>query len=233
MKNYIIIGGSDGIGRAIVQTLRSDHNHNVWATYHSSSDEQIISDSRYFELDVNAEKMDLDSLPDVLDGIVYCPGNIKLKPFHRIKPADFISDYQLQVLGAVKVIQFLLPRLRRAENAAVVLFSSVAVQKGFNFHSLISSSKGAIEGLTKALAAEYAPKIRFNCIAPSLTDTTLSEGLLNTDTKREAHSQRHPLKRIGQPKDIAAMASFLLTEQSSWITGQIMHVDGGMSNINL
>jgi NAD(P)-dependent dehydrogenase (short-subunit alcohol dehydrogenase family) len=142
-----------------------------------------------------------------------------------------MEDYHLQVLGAIKVIQNILPKLKSAENASIVLFSTVAVQLGFNFHTQVSTSKGALEGLTRALAAELAPVVRVNAIAPSLTDTPLAHKLLNNEEKKEVNGQRHPLKRIGHPKDIAEMAAFLLAEKSSWMTGQIIHVDGGISSI--
>jgi NAD(P)-dependent dehydrogenase (short-subunit alcohol dehydrogenase family) len=122
-----------------------------------------------------------------------------------------------------------LPRLKQAANASIVLFSTVAVPSGLPFHTQVAASKGAIEGLTRALAAEYAPKVRVNCIAPSLTNTPLAASLLNSEQKLEANAQRHPMKRIGTPEDIANMAAFLLSGKSGWITGQIMHVDGGMS----
>lgn len=142
-----------------------------------------------------------------------------------------MEDYNIQVMGAVRSIQKALPALKNSEDASIVLFSTVAVQNGFNFHSQISASKGAIEGLTRALAAEFAPGLRVNCIAPSLTDTPLASKLLNSDAKRKMNEERHPLKRIGRSEDIASMASFLLSDKSGWITGQIMHVDGGMSSI--
>ena len=126
-----------------------------------------------------------------------------------------------------------MPKLKKAENPSIVLFSTVAVQTGFPFHAQVSASKGAIEGLTKALAAEFAPKIRVNCIAPSLTDTPLTAPLLNTDQKREANAMRHPLKKYGTAKNIADMAAFLLSEKGSWISGQIFHVDGGMSTLKV
>ena len=182
-------------------------------------------------LNVLDETISVDFLPEELSGLVYCPGSISLRPFERIKPADFEADFKLQVVGAVKLIQMVLPRLKKAANASIVLFSTVAVQTGLPFHTQIAASKGAIEGLTKALAAELAPKIRVNCIAPSLTDTPLAASLLNTEQKVEANAQRHPLKRIGTAADIANMAGFLLSEKTSWITGQILHVDGGMSAI--
>jgi NAD(P)-dependent dehydrogenase (short-subunit alcohol dehydrogenase family) len=125
------------------------------------------------------------------------------------------------------------PKLKLSENAAILLFSTVAVQIGLPYHTQVASSKGAIEGLTKSLAAEYAPKIRVNCIAPSLTDTPLAAGLLSNEQKREANAQRHPLKRVGTAEDMANLAEFLLSEKSSWITGQIMHVDGGISTLKI
>ncbi|MBN1388006.1 MAG: SDR family oxidoreductase [Bacteroidales bacterium] len=233
MKNYIIIGGSSGIGLAIVNKLKSKPQSNVWATYNSSDDEFIKQNEMYFHLDVNSQDYNFPELPEVIDGIVYCPGTINLKPFHRIKPDEFIQDYQVQFLGAVRLIQALLPKLKKSNGASVVLFSSVAVQKGFIFHSLVSSSKGAIEGLTKALAAEYAPEIRFNCIELSLTNTPLAASLLNTDAKLEANNNRHPLKRIGKPEDVASLAIFLLSDKASWMTGQVINLDGGISTIHL
>ena len=131
----------------------------------------------------------------------------------------------------IKTIQGIVSRLKSTENASIVLFSTVAVQTGLPFHTQVAASKGALEGLTKALAAEYAPKIRVNCIAPSLTDTPLAASLVNSDQKREANAQRHPLKRVGTVQDISEMACFLLSNKTSWITGQVLHVDGGMGNI--
>jgi NAD(P)-dependent dehydrogenase (short-subunit alcohol dehydrogenase family) len=177
------------------------------------------------------EIINIDFLPEILDGIIYCPGSINLRPFERIKPADFVSDFNLQVIGAVKLIQAVLPRLKKSNRASITLFSTVAVQNGLPFHSQVAASKGAVEGLTRALAAELAPTIRVNCIAPSLTDTPLAAGLLNTDIKREANAMRHPLKKIGSATDIANMAAFLISDKAAWITGQIIHVDGGMSSI--
>lgn len=228
MKNYLIIGASSGIGKALAQQLAAE-GHQVHGTYfnnESASAENI----QYHHLDVTSD-FELDFLPDHLDGIAYCPGSINLLPFKRIKAEAFLADFNLQVLGAVKVIQKALNVLKKSSSPSIVLFSTVAVQSGFNFHSQVAISKGAIEGLTKSLAAEFAPTIRVNAIAPSLTDTPLAAKLLNTDQKREANAQRHPLKRIGTAADIAETAAFLLSEKSSWITGQIIHVDGGMSSI--
>jgi len=228
MKKYLIIGASSGIGKTLAEIL-SDENHEVFATWFTT---EISSDDIHFQyLDVTADEIELKNLPDALDGVVYCPGSINLQPFRRFKAENFVKDFELQVAGAVKVIQTVLPNLKKSTQASIVLFSTVAVQTGFTFHSQVATSKGAIEGLTKSLAAEFAPKIRVNAIAPSLTQTPLARKLLNTDQKTEANINRHPLKRIGQPDDVAHMAAFLLSEKSSWITGQILHVDGGMSAV--
>lgn len=170
-------------------------------------------------------------MPNEIHGLVYCPGSINLKPFDRIKPADFELDYQLQVIGVIKIIQQVLPKMKISLNASIILFSTVAVQTGLPFHTQVAASKGAIEGLTKALAAEFAPKIRVNTIAPSLTNTPLANSLINSEQKMDANAQRHPLKRIGTAADIANMAEYLLSEKASWITGQIFHIDGGISAI--
>lgn len=232
MKNYLIVGASSGIGKALSAML-ADSGNMVYGTYNKSTGRHQLQNIEFFHLNVLDEGISLDFLPEKLDGIAYCPGSITLKPFERIKSADLLSDFQLQVIGAVKVLQAALPKLKKADNASVVLFSTVAVQIGLSYHSVVSVSKGAIEGLTKALAAEYAPRVRVNCIAPSLTDTPLGAPFLNTDQKRDAANQRHPLKRVGTPDDIAAMAHFLLSDKSSWITGQVIHVDGGYSTLKV
>lgn len=227
MKNYLIIGGSTGIGRELALNLSKENN--VWASY--AKNPITSTEINYFEYCVDDE-LNVNVLPDIIDGIAYCIGAINLKPFHRLTEEDYINDYKLQVLGAVKVIQRILPKLKASNQASIVLFSTVAVQTGFTFHSLVSSSKGAIEGLTRSLAAEFSPKIRVNCIAPSITQTPLANSLLSTPEKIEANAHRHPLARIGQPEDVSALASFLLSDKSSWMTGQILKLDGGISTIN-
>ncbi|GAB4014698.1 SDR family oxidoreductase [Spirosoma migulaei] len=232
MPTHLLIGASSGIGQKLAEQL-AHSGQQVYATYYKNKVDSSTDSIDYQYLNVLDETIALDFLPDTLDGLVYCPGSINLKPFERIKPADFAQDFNLQVLGAVKIIQAVLPKLRKAASPSIVLFSTVAVQTGFSYHTQVATSKGAIEGLTKALAAEFAPKIRVNCIALSLTDTPLAAPLINTDQKREANAMRHPLKKIGMPSDIAHMAEFLLSEKAGWITGQIFHVDGGMSTLKV
>ncbi len=230
MANYFIVGASSGIGLAIALQL-ADAGNKVFATFNKSEPKAKHPNIHFHQLNILNNMSPLDFLPDELAGLAYCPGNINLRPFERIKPADFEQDYKLQVIGAVEVIQQTLPRLKKSGNSSVVLFSTLAVQTGLPFHTQVAASKGALEGMARALAAEYAPQIRVNCIAPSLTNTPLAASLLNTEQKMQANAQRHPLKRIGTPKDIADMAEFLLSDKASWITGQIFHIDGGMSSI--
>ncbi len=231
MGNYLVVGASSGIGQAVANQLVKE-GHRVIGTYNTHPIQASQNFSSH-HLNVLEEQVDFSFLPESLDGLVYCPGTINLRPFARILPADFTQDFNLQVGGAIKVIQAALPALKLSGNASVILFSTIAVQMGLNFHTQVAVSKGAIEGLTKALSAELAPTIRVNCIAPSLTNTPLAASLLNTEQKVEANALRHPLKRVGTVNDISEMSCFLLSHKSSWITGQVMHVDGGMSAIKL
>ena len=232
MANYVIIGASSGIGKALAKQL-ADSGHHVFGTFNKNEIRPEHSLIQYNQLDVLAENFSLDFLPEALSGVIYCPGSINLRPFERIKPADFTNDFNLQVVGAIRTIQAVVSKLKNSENSSIILFSSVAVQTGLPFHTQVSASKGAIEGLTKALAAEYAPNIRVNCIAPSLTNTPLAASLLNSEQKKEANAQLHPLKRIGTTDDLVHMVEFLLSNKASWITGQILHVDGGISTLKV
>ena len=229
MRNYVIIGGSSGIGLELVSMLEKE-NANVIATYNNNivQDRQNV---KYFKFDVKTDILNIEDFPEEIHGLAYCPGSINLKPFHRFKDEDFIDDFKLQVLGATKIIQLLLPKIKKSQDSSILLFSTIAVQSGFNFHSQVAISKGAIEGLTRSLAAELSPTIRVNAIAPSLTKTNLANRFLNTEEKIDLQSKKHPLKKLGEVKDIAEAAVYLLTPKSSWVTGQILHVDGGYSTI--
>lgn len=228
MKNILLIGGSYGIGLAIAKELQFENN--VYIA--SRSNENLAGvKATHIAFDATTDTIDTSQLPAVIDGLVYCPGSINLRPFKGLKPDAFETDLQINFLSLVKVIQSVLPNLLASEQASIVAFSSVAATMGMPFHTSVAASKGAIEGFAKALAAEYAPKIRVNVIAPSLTDTPLADKFLNNETKQEKSAERHPLKRFGKPEDSAQMATFLLSDKSSWISGQIFHVDGGMSTL--
>lgn len=231
MAHYLIIGASSGIGKALTQQLALE-GHTVTGTYfqHKPAEGESVS-FQYFN--ANDPNNDLSWLPAQLDGLAYCPGSIRLKPFHRFSQAEWMEDLQLQLLGAVRILQATYPLLKASGEGSVVLFSTVAATVGMPFHTLVASCKAAIEGLTRSLAAEWSPAIRVNSIAPSLTDTPLAASLVNSEEKRLSAAQRHPLKRIGTPADIATAAAWLLTAKSSWVTGQVLHIDGGMSSLKL
>lgn len=232
MKNIVIIGASGGIGISITEKLLQRYD-DCQLTLISRKKPSISDDrAKWVEADV------LSSLPDIgvdaIDGLVYCPGTIDLKPFQRLKPDDFRQEFEINVVGAVNAIQHFLKPLRKAPKSSIVLYSTVATYAGMPFHSGIAAAKGAVEGLTKSLAAEFAQKnIRVNAVAPSLTDTPLAEHLLGDEKKREAGAKRHPLGRYGQPADIANATLFLLGDDSDWISGQILHVDGGLSTLKV
>ena len=227
MKNILLIGGSTGIGYELSQKLKKENN-----LFISTRDQGKFNDPniKTHELDLDKE-FETDWLPDHLDGFVYLPGTINLRPFKGLKPSVFLDDFNINVMGCVMILQKVLPKIQAAENPSIVMFSTVAVKIGMPFHSSVSSSKGAIEGLTRSLAAEFAPKIRVNSIAPSILDTPLSEKFLNSETKLENSRNRHPLKEIGSPKDISEIVKFLLEDNSKWMTGQIIPFDGGMSSV--
>ena len=228
-KNILVVGGSSGIGFEIVKQLHEEQN-----IYLANRTNESLSNFKhqFIKIDITEETIDSSLLPESLDGLVYCPGTINLRPFRGLKPETFISDFNINVMGAIRNIQAVLRNLNQSEHSSIVLFSSVAVQTGMPFHSSIAASKGALEGLTRSLAAELAPKISVNAIAPSITNTPLADKFLNNEAKMERAIDRHPLKKIGSPKELANAAIFLL-KNSSWITGQIISVDGGIGTLKV
>lgn len=229
-KNILIIGASSGIGHALANQLQ-DQGAALF-TAGRRQPEGISSTHMSWDVSQTPASDALTQLPDALHGLVYCPGTINLKPFQRLDIDEYRADLELNVLGAVAAIHAAYLPLKKSTSSSVVLFSTVAAKLGMGLHSSVSVAKSAVEGLTKSLAAEFAPiNIRVNAIAPSLTDTPLAQNLLNNDEKRESGAKRHPLNRIGNPTDIASMAAYLLSDQASWITGQIIGVDGGMGAI--
>ncbi|MCH2200249.1 MAG: SDR family oxidoreductase [Flavobacteriales bacterium] len=230
MKTIAVIGDSRGIGAEVRDQLLAA-GHQVIGISRTGA----TAGGNYTSItqDVVAEPIDLSEYTDQLDGLVYCPGTINLKPFSSLKPEDVLNDLQVNYIGAFQNIQKNFRLLRKGNDPAVVLFSTVAVKNGMAFHSSISGAKAAVEGLTKSLAAEFAPKIRVNAVAPSLTDTSLAEALLNNEKKQESAKDRHPMKRFGEAADVARVASFLVGDESSWMTGQIIGVDGGLSTLKV
>jgi NAD(P)-dependent dehydrogenase (short-subunit alcohol dehydrogenase family) len=227
MKHYLIVGASSGIGFAVAKKLSSINR--ITAISRSEKDLPSLPNTTFHNVDISTGTAEFPSIEGPLDGIIYCPGTINLKPFRAIKDEDFQNEWNINVMGAIKTIRYYLPTLQQAEQPSIVLFSTVAVQNGMPFHSGIATAKGAVEGLTRSLAAEFAPKIRVNAIAPSLTQTPLADKLINTESKLKAAEDRHPLKFLGSADTIADGVLFLLN--APWTTGQILHIDGGMSAI--
>ena len=228
MKTVLLIGGSSGIGYETAKLLRDNYKVII-----ASRNNPELDKVKHLKFDVLEDDIsDLD-LPDAIDGLVYCPGSIDLKPFKMTKPESFRKEMELNFFGLVDVVHGLLDKLKTAEKASLVFFSTVAVKRGMPFHTSVAASKGAVEGFARSLAAEYAPNFRVNVIAPSLTDTPLSEKLLNNDDKKEKMSERHPMKRVGKPGDIANFTKYLLDDSSGWVTGQVFGIDGGMSTLNV
>ncbi len=227
-RNILLIGGSYGIGKAIAEKLNGEHNL-IIASRTNEGLEGI--EAAHIPFDASSDTLDLTSLPEALHGFVYCPGSINLKPLKMISLDTFMEDMQLNFFSLLKIVKDIMPRM--VEGSSMVFFSTVAVGTGMPFHTSVAAAKGAIEGFAKSLAAEYAPKIRCNVVAPSLVDTPLASRLLSNDRKQEMMAARHPLKRVGKAEDIAAAAAFLLSEESSWMTGQILGIDGGLSTLNV
>ncbi|MEP7254477.1 MAG: SDR family oxidoreductase [Ferruginibacter sp.] len=231
MKNIIIAGAGKGIGLKTAELLQGQNQ--LFTIARNNTPELSALSTQFYQLDLVTDNLDtLNDLPETINGLVYCPGSINLKPFNRLTAQDFLNDFNQNVLGTVSLVQKLLPNLKRADGASIVLFSTVAAKLGMPFHASVAASKAAVEGLAKSLAAEFAAaKIRVNVIAPSLTNTPLATNLLNTEEKKEAAGKRHPLQRVGTAEEMAQLVSFLLSDNSSWITGQVIGVDGGMGSL--
>lgn len=226
---FAVVGDSGGIGEAIRNQLL-DAGHTVIGVSRKGVSEQR-NGYQSLVFDAVAHPCDLSNFADRLDGLVYCPGTIRLKPLKGVKREHAFEDFEVNAWGAVQTLQANAALLQKAERASVVLFSTVAVQTGMPYHTSIAMAKGAVEGLTRTLAAEWSPAIRVNAIAPSLTDTPLAASMLSSDAKKEAAAQRHPLQAVGTANGVASLATWLLSGQSEFVTGQVYAADGGMGSI--
>jgi NAD(P)-dependent dehydrogenase (short-subunit alcohol dehydrogenase family) len=227
MRTILVVGGSKGIGKALVDLLVPNT--------------KVISMSRS-PLDLSHENLEQhlcdvlsDNLPDLeaLDALVYCPGSINLKPFGRLQADDFRDDFEINVMGAVRVMQKYAPVLKKGKHPSALLFSTVAVKMGMPFHASIAAAKGAVEGLVKSLAAEFAPHIRINAIAPTITDTTLASKILRNDRMKEMSAERHPMKKYLAAPEVAAMADFYISDKSTAVSGQIIPLDCGLVTLKI
>jgi len=226
MKTILVVGGSKGIGKAVIDSLKETHQ----IINFSRSEAEAHSNVTHYSVDVLN-----DELPDLdidINGLVFCPGSINLKPINRLSLEDFRTDFEINVISAVKIIQKYINSLKN-NNGSVVLFSTVATQLGMPFHASVSASKSAVEGLTKSLAGEFATKVRFNCIAPTVTDTSLAEKLLRNEKQQENMKMRHPLKKYLKADEVAGLATYLLSDISSAISGQVFPIDAGIVSLKL
>lgn len=231
-RNILIIGGTSGIGKKLVERLERRGDRIITASRSSAADPQPSSKVSAQRFDATDPSQQLD-LPDSLDALIYMPGTINLKPFYRLTDAELHADMEVNLFGAARVLQQALPALKRSrqDSAAVVLFSTVAATTGMPFHASIASAKAAVEGLGRSLAAEWAPRIRVNVIAPSLTKTPLAEAFLSSEDRIAAAAKRHPLETVGEPADLAELVEFLVGDGSRFVTGQVWGIDGGLSSI--
>ena len=226
-KNILIIGGGSLIGQEVTALIQAAGDNPIV----TSRSLMVIEDGDFFQLDPNEDLSQLDALPESIDGFLYCPGSISLKSLQRMDLADIQEDMKINFEGAFNVVKKVLPNLKKDAGASVVFISSVAATSGMTFHTSISASKAAVEGFARSLAAELAPRVAVNCIAPSLTNTPLAANLLSDDKRIKASEERHPLNAIGDPKVIAGVIYGLLSAKENWITGQTINVDGGLSTL--
>jgi NAD(P)-dependent dehydrogenase (short-subunit alcohol dehydrogenase family) len=225
--DILVVGGTSGIGQSVTEKL-VDRGHRVWVSSRNKPTNPVDGVT-YLSGDILEDELELNV--ESLDGLVYCPGSINLKPFNRLKEEDFHTDFNINVMGAIRALQQTYPLLKKGQGSSVVLFSTVAVSQGMPYHTSTAASKGAVEGLARSLAAEWAPSIRVNVIAPSITDTPMASRLLSSDERKDNSAKRHPLNRVGSPADIAGLTAYLLSEDASWMTGQVLGMDGGMSTL--
>ena len=229
-KNILIVGGNSGIGSACVDALAKDSQ--IYSLTRSGNINTPIENVDYFTGDVCKTGLDYSFLPHELHSVIYCPGSIKLKPFTSLNNDDFEKDFKINVIGFTNTIKATIKALKKSGTASVVALSTVAVRQGMNYHSSVATAKGALEGLIRSLAAEYASAgVRFNSIAPSLVNTPLASKFTSDIKKLEAISKRHPLNRIGEPGEIAHLVKYLISDESGWMTGQVINFDGGLSTI--
>ena len=226
-KNILIIGGSSLIGQEVTALVQAAGDNPII----TSRTDMAVQDGVFFQLDPNDDLSQLDELPESIDGLLYCPGSITLKSLQRMDLVDVQEDMKINFEGAFNIVKKVLPNLKKDAGASVVFISSVAAISGMTFHSSISASKAALEGFARSLAAELAPRVAVNCIAPSLTNTPLAASLLGDEKRIQASEERHPLNAIGDPKVIAGVIYGLLSAKENWITGQTISVDGGLSTL--
>lgn len=225
-NKYLIVGANSTIAKHLIDRLSKEGHECVLF-----SRTPIESHHPSYEISLLEDDIAFPSIEGALHGIVYFPGTITLNSFENLKPEQFVKDFEINVLGAVKVLKQYLGQLKESNAGSIVMLSSVAARVGMTMHSSISTAKAGVEGFVRALSAELAPKIRVNAVSPSLTETELSKSLLDSDTKKEKSKSRHPMKRYGTPQDIANAIHYFLSDESSWVTGQILGVDGGLSSI--
>lgn len=227
MNKILIIGGSKGIGNAILQQqLENNQVYNISRSSPGISHPNLV----HFSIDVLQ-----DELPDIdaIDSLIYCPGSINLKPILNLSIDDFRNDFEINVIGAVKVIQKYLPALKKAKKPSIVLFSTVAAKLGMPFHASIATAKAGVEGLVKSLGAELASVVRINAIAPTITETSLSASILRNDRMKENMIERHPMKNYLKPDEVAHMANYLISENAGSISGQVFEMDYGLVSFKL
>ena len=229
-QTHLVIGGTSGIGAALVAHL-AGNGHQVIRTGRGEAADGPDS-VRHIVWDA-ADPFPEQALPERLDGLAYCPGTIRLAPFNRMKDEDFLEDLEINLMGAVRALRGAQKVLSATSGSSVVVFSSVAVTTGMPFHASVAAAKGALEGLTRALAAELAPDVRVNALALSLTDTPLAKRLLASEAKRQAAAGRHPLQQVGAPEGVARLAATLMEDRNGWVTGQVIVADGGLSGLRL